>query len=221
MPTTNSTNTSNQYNPASMNAYNAFTGATMGNLMSMASNPLGSSYFQNQLAQQKGQSQQVGQRNQSNLLQNMRTGGGILSNSGGFMNAQLQRNNIANSGMQSNAFNSAMNSALQNRTAAQMSMAAYQPLQTGQNSTSSTGGLGTWLPQVAGAALSMAAPGLGSMMGGGSFSAGYSPSGGGSMARSSGSMAPQLGNLSMGPAPAMMNPYNMPGFGDQSMPTYQ
>jgi hypothetical protein len=175
MPTQNTTQSTNQYNPASMNTYNAFQGATMGNLMSMASNPLGSSYFQNQLAQQKNQAMQVGQRSQNNLLQNMRAGGGILSNSAGFMGAQLQRNNIANSTMQSNAFNSAMGSALNNRTAAMMSMQAYQPLQTGQTSTQSTSGLGTWLPQVAGAALNMAAPGLGSMMAGNSFSSGYQP----------------------------------------------
>lgn len=174
MPTTNTS--TNQYNQQGYNAYNAFAPQLQSSLMQMATNPLGSSYFQNQLAQQQKNSQQIGQRNISNIARNARTGGGILSNSGGFMNAQLQRGALANSLQQSNAFGSSLNSALQNRNFALGSMEAYQPLQTG--TTQSTGGLGTWLPQVLGAGLNMAMPGLGSMAGGGSFSSGYGGGGG-------------------------------------------
>ena len=161
----------NQYNASSMSAYNAFQPQIQSSLLTMASNPLGSSYFQNQLAQQQQQAQQVGQRNISNIAQNARAGGNILSNSGGYMNAQIARGGIANSVMQSNSFNSAVNNALQNRNMALMSMAAYQPLQTGQ--TNSSGGTGTWLPQTASMAGNMLMPGIGSSLAGNGFSAGY------------------------------------------------
>ena len=171
------TTNSNQYNGAANATYNAFQPQIMSQLSAMVQNPLGSTYFQNQLAQQKTVANQISQRNQTNSLENLKTGGGILSNAGGYVNSLVNRNNIQGSNLQSNAFNSALNSALQNRNMALMSMQTYQPLQTG--STSSTSGLGTWLPQVAGMAMNMVAPGLGSMMGGGSFSGGYQSQGGG------------------------------------------
>jgi hypothetical protein len=208
MPTTTQTNATNQYNPNSMNSYNMFQPQVASQLMQMVQNPLGSSYFQNQLAQQQAGANQVNQRSMANSLQNARTGGGILSNSGGYTNALINRNQIQGSMTQSNAFNTAMNSALQNRSLAAMSMQAYQPLQTGQNTTQSTGGLGTWLPQVAGAAMNMLMPGLGSMMGGQGFSAGYGGGGGGasagSYANTMGTMPQQL-NFNSGPPP---NPFS-------------
>jgi len=179
MGTKTNTQSTNQYNTAGLNAYNAFQPQIMSQLMQMAQNPLGNSYFQHQLAQQQSAAQQISQRSQSNSLQNLRTGGGVLSNSGGVAASLINRNQMQGSALQSNAFNSAMNSALQNRNMALMSMESYQPLQTGSTSTQSTSGLGTWLPQVAGMAMNMAAPGLGSMMGGGSFSGGYQSQGGG------------------------------------------
>lgn len=175
MSTKTTTDSTNQYNSSSMGTYNSFQPQIGSTLMQMVQNPLGNSYFQNQLAQQQSAGNQIAARNNTNLLRNMRTGGGILSNSGGFMAGSLNRNNIAASGMQANAFNSALNSALANRSTALMAMQAYQPLQTGQTSTQTQSGLGTWLPQVAGAALNMAMPGIGSMLGGGSFGAGYKP----------------------------------------------
>lgn len=176
MPTTNTTQSTNQYNQGSLNTYNAFQPQLMGSMMAMAANPLGNSYFQNQLAQNQRAAAQLTQRQMANFGQNLRTGGGILSNSGGFLSAGLNRASIAGSNMQANAFNSAMNTALQNRAMSLMSMQAYQPLQTGQSSTQSTGGLGTWLPQVAGMAMNMFAPGIGSMMAGNGFQAGYQQS---------------------------------------------
>jgi hypothetical protein len=178
MGTTTSTQSTNQYNPSGMNAYNAFQPQIMSNLMQMVNNPLGSSFFQNQLQQQLSNTRQLGARSNSNLLQNMRAGGGILSNSAGFMAGALNRNQLGNNFMQGNAFNHALNGALSNRGTALMSMQAYQPLQTGQNSTQSTGGLGTWLPQLIGAGLGAAG---GAMTGGfgGGLSGAVSGMGGG------------------------------------------
>jgi hypothetical protein len=173
MSTKTTTDTTNQYNRSAMGNYNMFQGLLGANVAQMVNNPLGSTFFKNQLSQQLAQSRQIATRSNSNVLQNLRAGGGVLSNSGGLTAAMLGRNQIGNNVMSSNAFNSALNTALNNRNVGMMSMQSYQPLQTGQNSTQTTGGLGTWLPQLAGAALGMVAPGLGSMMGGGSFSSGY------------------------------------------------
>lgn len=211
MPTTQTT--ANNYNGSSYGTYNAFQPQIQSSLMQMATNPLGSSYFQNQLAQNQQNAVQIGQRNISNSVQNMRTGGGILSSSGGFANALLARNTLGASNMQSNAFNSSLNSALSNRNTATMAMQAYQPLQTGQ--TQSTGGLGTWLPQVAGAAMNMLMPGVGSMLGGSSFSAGY---GGGSSNFTPGFKPTQTANpfAGIGSAPPPMDSSVYNGMGGNS-----
>lgn len=171
MSTKTSTNTANQYNSQGMAAYNAFQPALMSQLLQMAQNPLSSSFFQNALAQMRNSANQVGARNTQNTLQNARTSGGMLSSSGGFTRALLNRNMLNNSTMQSNAFNSALNNTLSSRNWALSSMEAYQPLQTGQKSTQTQSGLGTWLPQVAGAAIGGLTGGgfggLGSLFGGG------------------------------------------------------
>ena len=169
------TTSTNQYDSTAMKTYNAFQPQLLSSMLQMSQNPLGSSYFQNQLAQQQANAHQINQRSQSNSLRNLRTGGGILSNSGGYTNALINRNTISGSALQANAFNSAMNTALQNRGSALSAMEAYQPLQTGQ--TTGTSGLGTWLPQAASAAASAFSPGFSAMMGGNSFRSGYQTQG--------------------------------------------
>lgn len=203
MGTKTTTDTSNQYNSSAMGTYNAFQPQVQSSLMQMSQNPLGNSYFQHQLAQQQAASQQIGARNNTNAIRNMRAGGGVLSNSGGFSTAMLNRNNIASSGMQANAFNGAVNTALQNRNVSLAAMQAYQPLQTGQNSTQTTGGLGTWLPQLAGAAIGAA----GDVMTGGMSGAG---GGGGLMSMfHQGSSTPASGY--MGAQNQSPNPWGMSG----------
>src|SRR6266702_7946530 len=113
MTTKNKTTTSNQYNASGMNAYNAFQPTIQSNLMQEVNNPFGSTNFKNQLAQMYGQSRQIAQRSNTNLLQNMKAGGGILSNAGGFVAGALNRNQNSNNVMQGNVFNSAVNNALQ------------------------------------------------------------------------------------------------------------
>ena len=164
MPTKNTTTSTNSYNPSSMGNYNAFQGQLNNSLMQMVQNPLGSSSFKNQLAQQQGVSNQIAQRSNANVLRNVRTGGGVLSNSSGYMGGLLARNQLTNSVMQGNAFNSSLNNALNTRNQGLSAMQAYQPLQTGQTSVQQQSGVGTWLPQVAGAAMNMLAPGLRCML---------------------------------------------------------
>jgi hypothetical protein len=173
------TNTANQYNTAGMNNYNQFQGSLASGLNSYASNPLASSFFNQQNTMAQNNASQINQRNISNSLSNARTGGGLLGNSGSFLQGQVNRANLQGSANSGAAFNSSLNSALQSRQWALSSMQAYQPLQTGQNTTQTkTEGLGSILGQVAGVGLNMLAPGLGSMLGGGSFSGGYQANGG-------------------------------------------
>jgi hypothetical protein len=168
------TNTANQYSASGMSNYNNFQG-TLGSMLNQyAQNPLGSSFFNQQYQSSLNNANSQGTRNMQNLTSNLRTGGGLLGNSGSFMQSQVNRVGANNTAMQAGAFNSSLGSALQNRQWALSSMQNYQPLQTGQNSTQTqTQGLGSILGQVAGMGLNMAMPGLGSMLGGGTFSGGY------------------------------------------------
>lgn len=174
------TTTTNQYNQAANGNYNMFQGTLGTMLTDYAKNPLASSFFNQQYQQNLNNANQIGARNMFNVTNNLRTGGGLLGNSGAFLQSQINRTARSNTGLQAGAFNSSLASALQNRQWALGSMEAYQPLQTGQTSVQQTQqGLGSILGQVAGMGLSMAMPGIGSMLGGGSFSGGYKPSGGG------------------------------------------
>lgn len=168
------TDTSNQYNAAGMSNYNNFQGSLGSGLSNYASNPLTSSFFNQQYGMARSNAAQVGQRSMGNILSNLRTGGGLLGGSGSFLQSQTNRSMLQNSANESNAFNGTLNSALANRQWALGSMQNYQPLQTGQNTTQTqTQGLGSILGQVAGIGLSAAMPGFGSLLGGGTFSGGY------------------------------------------------
>lgn len=189
MSSKTTTDTANQYNQAGLNNYNSFQGTLANGLNNYASNPLASSFFNQQLGQAQGVASQVGQRNLSNVMNNARTGGGVLGNSGAFFQNQINRTSMGNSALQSNAFNSTLNSALQNRQWALGSMQGYQPLQTGQNTTQTQSqGWGSIAGQLAGVGLNLAMPGLGSVLGGGSFGGGYGGGGGGAAAGAGGMM---------------------------------
>ena len=141
-----------------------------------ALNPLMSSFFNQQLGMGLNNSNMLAQRNMSNITRNLRTGGGLLGGSGSFLQSQINRAGLSTSANNSSVFGGALNSALANRQWALSSMQNYQPLQTGQNTVQTQQtkqGLGSILGSVAGIGLNFLAPGLGSMLGGGSFSGGY------------------------------------------------
>jgi hypothetical protein len=168
------TDTANSYNSGAMSNYNSFQGQLGNILPSLASNPLNSSYFNQQLSQSMGAANQIGQRNMSNSLSNLQTGGGLLSNAPGYTQSLVQKNMLANSSMDSSAFNSSLSSALNTRNYALQAMQGYSPLQTGQNtSQQQTQGWGSIAGSLAGVGLSAAMPGISSMLGGASFSDGY------------------------------------------------
>lgn len=168
------TGTTNSYNPAGLSNYNQFQGTLGAMLPQFAANPLGSSFFQNQLSANYNNAAALGQRNQANMFQNLKTGGGLIGNSGAYMQSQLNKNMLNTSNLQSNAFQGTLNNALQNQRWALSSMQGYTPLQTGQTSTQQqSSGIGGILGGLASAGLNFALPGLDSMLGGGSFSGGY------------------------------------------------
>jgi hypothetical protein len=169
------TGTTNNYNQAGMANYNSFQPQLGSGLSQMLSNPLGNSFFNQQYQAGLGNAQAQTQRNMSNILANQRTGGGFLGTNGGaFQQTQLNKAMLGGSAMQAGAFNSALGSSLQNRNYALSAMEGYNPLQTGATTTQQTSsGVGGILGAVASAGLNMAMPGIGSMLGGGSFGGGY------------------------------------------------
>lgn len=175
--TTNSTQDSQQkttFDPQSMQRYQGWASALMPQLQSMFSNPLGSPFFnQNLQASTKGASALAG-RNMSNSLLNFnRSGVGAGSMFSGARNSLMGQNNRYGAGMQFQGFNNAVNNAQTNMwNAGQLGSSLFQPLQTGgtmhgtSQQVQTTGGLGTWLPQLAGAAIGGLTGGLGGMLGG-------------------------------------------------------
>lgn len=184
--TNTNTTTGNTYSPAAMSNYNQFQGTLGTMLQQYANNPLGSSFFNQQAGMSANNASAINQRNISNVTSNARTGGGLLGNSGSFMQAGINKANLQGSANQSQGWNAALGSALTTRNSALGAMEGYTPLQTGQTSnqngtgTSTTQqqtGLGSILGSLGGIGLSMAMPGIGSMLGGGGFSDGYGGAG--------------------------------------------
>jgi hypothetical protein len=114
------------------------------------------------------QAHNMGQTAMSGLQQNQNASG----MGGGATNPaalEMQQNQArANTGLQAGlGFLAPVQNAQQMQQYAGGLASQYRPLQTGQNQTQSTGGLGTWLPQVAGMALGgLTGGGLGSLFGG-------------------------------------------------------
>lgn len=203
------TNTQNVYNPAAMKAYNAFQPALMSNLLQMAQNPFGTPGFQSQVGFGQAMNNQLSQRGISQNLQNLKAGGGLLSNSAAYLNALNQRGSLAASERGSQVFQNALSTALQNKNYALGAMEGYQPLQTGSQTQQYSTGTGTWLPQVAGLALNALMPGIGGMMAGTGFMSGYRASSPGLLPGLN--TAPRI--FTQAPPPPISNPWAIGGSG--------
>jgi len=198
MSTQNVNQQTGTFNAAGMNAYNSFIPQYMSGMSQFAQNPLQSSFFNTQVSMQNQQNRAAfgSMRNQMN--QNM-AAGGYVGNMPAFM--QDQNLNISRGLASANAgsFNNLLLGSNQLRMSALNSMGNFRPLQTGQTTTQTQSGLGTWLPQVAGMGLSALSGGLGGGLGGASFSPGsYNPFlGGGGFA---------VGAAGLGPMPGQVQP---------------
>jgi hypothetical protein len=118
----------------------------------------------------------------------------------------MQNQSRANSGMRANlGFLNPMQNAFTAQQNAMQLGSQYRPLQTGGTQTQTQGGLGSWLPQLAGAAIGAAGTAMtGGMSGGG---------GGGGMFNYRGQATPTSGGFSplLGGMPTSSGGYNMPG----------
>jgi hypothetical protein len=204
--------TTNQYSQSGMNAYNAFQPQLQSVLGGYASNPFGNPFYQLNLSSNMATAnRQSGQMNQNALSQFNMTGmGGAPSGARTSLMAQLGR---YGSSLNAGAFQSAASNAFTNQMGALNTMAGYRPLQTGQ--TQQTTGLGTWLPQLVGAAAGI---GMGVATGGASLAAGAASNAGqqisGYGAQDTGNAFSQGGfsgaaGSSAGPQPPGMMPSGM------------
>jgi hypothetical protein len=213
-----STNTLN-YDPSSLANYKGLTGAGSSLLQSFMSNPFGNANYTQGL-QNSMKGAQAGANNNMSVLQQMMKTSGMSGTAGqGFQQAQAARMGRANQGMLANANISNVQAALQRQLQATGMGMAFQPLLKGTSgnsqTTQTTGGLGTWLPQLIGAGLGMAggamtggmSGAMGSIMKGGSnFATGGSSLGTGANIAPSGSMGfgSVPGSTGFAPPPAWM-----------------
>jgi hypothetical protein len=139
-----------QFAPSGMANYNAFQNALQGPILGYATNPFGNQFYQQNVAQNMGAANRQSQNVISGALANFnQTGfGGAPSGALTQLMAGLGR---YGSGMNANAFYNAANNAFANQWKALGTMSSFSPLQTG--STQTTGGTGSWLPQIVAAAL--------------------------------------------------------------------
>lgn len=171
MGTTQTTQQTGQYDPGSKALFGQLTSALGPMLTGYMQNPFGNPFFQTQQQMGTRQAQNLGATGTSNITRNMASGG-FGSASSPFAAEMLANQGRANTGLQANlGFLNPVQNALALQQWAGGLGAGYRPLQTGQTQTQSTGGLGTWLPQVAGMALG-AATGMPGAGGGGFFGGG-------------------------------------------------
>lgn len=159
--TTSSGSTGFNFDPGSMAAYQKNLATNMPFLQSNVSNPYGSSAFQQQSTINSDQAAKMGQRGVSNVANNAAAMG--YSTSGAGFNSMLQRASQNTNAMQAQGFRSAVTDANTRQMQSSQMLNSFQPLMTGSNnnstSTSQQSGLGTWLPQLAGAAIGAATGG--------------------------------------------------------------
>lgn len=159
MSTKNQTTSQANFDPTAMNTYQGMQGGLGNTINSYMNSPFSNPFFQTQQQMGTQQANMAGQSNMSNITNNL-TASGINQNSPAaleMMNNQMRQN----SSMRANlGFLSPMQSAQGMQQNAMGLASSYRPLQTGQTQTQSQTGLGSWLPQVVGAGLSLATGGM-------------------------------------------------------------
>ena len=166
-------------------------------------NPFGNPFFQQQQQMGTRQAANLGQTGMSNITRNLTAsglgGGGSMSPMAMEM---MQNQGRANTGLTAQlGFQNPMQNALGMQQWAGGMAGQQRPFQTGQNQTQSTGGLGTWLPQLAQLGMSAATMG----MGGGKM---------GSLGSMFGSQAPgMMAGMGLGPQNPLGELGNSPNMG--------
>lgn len=156
MSTQNKTQTTNAYNATSMGVYGGFQPYIQSGMQDYASNPLTSNWFNQQLGYQRRAGQVQGNSMNQGTAWNQNAIGNI-ANPNAYLASQQAHNQRSALARQGQGFNNLLLNANQVRMSALNAQQNYRPLQTGQTQIQSVSGLGSWLPQVAGAALHGAA----------------------------------------------------------------
>jgi hypothetical protein len=194
---TTKTTSQNSYAPGALSQYTQFMNSYSPMLNQWAQNPYNNLQFQNNLSQNLSASNRQGMNQiQNSMAQFNMTGfGGAPS---GARTQLMNSNSRYGTMLNSNAFFGAVNTANQRQTGAVGAEMSFNPLNTGGTQTQTTGGLGSWLPQLAGAALGGLTSALTSGMsgGGGLSNLGANPTAGQSTMGISGGGAGSLGPIS-------------------------
>ena len=154
MGTKQTTTTTNQYNPAGMQTYNALQGPAAGVFNSNINNPYDNAFFNSQKA--AGSSAATG-FSRPNTQANAALG----INNPTFNASQTTTQGRATLANQGRMTNNLILGAASNRETSLQSAMNYRPLQTGGTEVKQTSGLGTWLPQVIGMGIGAVTGGLG------------------------------------------------------------
>lgn len=169
--TNQSSSNSLNYDPTSLGNYNSLTGSGTSVLSGYMNNPFTNAMYTMGAGQSQKGAAQGGSNNMQALQQMMRTSGMSGTAGQGFQQAQASRMGRANQGMMAQANTSNVMGALQRQMQATGMGMSFNPLLKGTSgnsqSTQTTGGLGTWLPQLIGAGLGAATGGISSAMSGG------------------------------------------------------
>jgi hypothetical protein len=158
MPTTNTTQSSINYQPQSLQQYNSFWSMASPILNSLIQNPYANSNYNLNLAQATQAAQKSGTMATQNALSNM-TASGMNMNSGVGASLMSQGSRYT-SNLNYQGFLAAANQAQSNQWNAMGVQAGKQPLSLGGTTNQTTSGLGSWLPQVASLALGAATGGM-------------------------------------------------------------
>lgn len=151
MGTQNKTTSTAQFNTQAMGQYNQLQPSIGSALQGNIDNPFSNMMFNTQLGMQRQSNQaQFGAQQQALLQRSQALGINPSSPQYAYMMNQLQRQNMAGT---SQGYNNLLLQASQLRQQSIGMAENYRPLQTGQTQTQSQSGLGTWLPQLAGAAI--------------------------------------------------------------------
>jgi len=179
MSTQNKQTSSTSFDPTSMGVFQGFQPQYSQAMSSEVTDPYSNMFFNKQLGMQNQSIATGNQNNMEALLQRAKALG-INPNSPAYFSQlnQLQRQMQS---QRAGGFNDLLLQAGQFRQNALQNMGGYRPLVTGGTQTQQQSGLGTWLPQLAGAAIKggMAMATGGASMAGDAASSGSS--GGGSM----------------------------------------
>lgn len=201
--TTGTNNTSFQFAPGSQAMWSQNASQWLPFARSLFQNPFGNQMFQQENTMGQDQAASVGARNKSNIVNNAAALG--YGTQGALFNSMMQRAGRDTSSLQAQAFRGAVGNANQRAMTGLGLASSFQPLMTGSNSnfnqTQTTSGLGTWLPQLAGAAIGAGMGAFGGMASGASSagSAGKAVGGGVSgMASGMSAFGSGLGNLTGG-----------------------